>query len=59
MEDIPMGVTREIYDFAMNELNEWKKPSEDSEKKQPTGENSTGDLGSNILTPNSGDAQSI
>ena len=57
----PIHVINAAYDFVVNEIHEWKPQAneEDSEKKAPTGQDSTTDLDSTTLTPNSGTAQPI
>lgn len=59
MDRLPIAVIRQIYDFAINELNEWQAPEGDEKKQQPpTGEISTGDSGLSTPMPSSGDALS-
>ncbi len=56
---VPKHLIEPVYDFVINEINEWKpKSNEQGEKKEPTGLNSTTSSDLNIPAPNSGDAQS-
>lgn len=55
---VPKHLIEPVYDFVINEINEWKpKSNEEGEKKELTGSDSTTSLDSTTLTQNSGTVQ--